>query len=48
MSGQLWWMWVGICVLGWVAAVFLLGAGLDHDDDLADYRFPYNDDEDEL
>jgi hypothetical protein len=40
VSGQTWWMWVTICVVAWVAAVFLLGAWLDHDDDLAEYRHP--------
>ena len=48
MSGQTWWMWVAICVAGWVAAVFLLGAWLDHDDDLAEYRHPPFDDKDDL
>jgi hypothetical protein len=45
VSGQLFWLWVAICLAGWCAAVFLLGAWLDHDDDLESYRFPYNDDD---
>ena len=32
-------------LLGWVAAVFLLGAWLDHDDDLAEYRWPIDDED---
>jgi hypothetical protein len=34
VSGELFWLWVVICLLGWVAAVFLIAAWLDHDDDL--------------
>jgi hypothetical protein len=45
VSGQTWWMWVVICIAAWVAAVFLIAAWLDHDDDLEQYRFPYNDDD---
>lgn len=45
MSGGVWWAWVAICVAAWFAAVFFLGAWLDHDDDLAEYRWPIDDED---
>ena len=45
MSGQTFWIWVVICLAGWVAAVWLLAAWNDHDDQLESYRFPYCDDD---
>ena len=45
MTGGTWWLWMAICVAAWFAAVWLIAAWLDHDDDLESYRFPYREDD---
>ena len=45
VTGQAFWIWVLLCLGGWVAAVWLLAAWNDHDDQLEQYRFPYRDDD---
>jgi len=47
VTGQAWWLWMAICVAAWFAAVWLIAAWLDHDDDLAPYRWPVDDDEED-
>lgn len=45
MSGQGFWLWVLLCLGGWVVSVWLLAAWNDHDDDLVEYRHPPFDDD---
>ncbi len=48
MTGQTFWIWVVICLAGWFAAVWLLAAWRDHNDDLANYRWPIDNDDTEV
>jgi hypothetical protein len=45
MSGLEFWIWAVVYVGAFIATVFLVAAWFDHDDDLAPYRFPYRDDD---
>lgn len=49
MSGERWWLWMAVCVVGWLAAAWLLSlwAGAPEDDRLAigEHRWPIDDED---